>query len=167
MITEINIPIEYMYASNAFINSSMKSNYLQPMDENEKGIIQTEENEISTENRKEVRKFTTIFTTVWGGVPIIIHSLISNKEGLALLREMTPPVLGFAMIGYFIGNAIGVSETTLQKVSLRRLDRLDDKIRQIAQKLKHEESSLNPMEMEELEKAKIFFSNRANQFKRA
>lgn len=161
MITPDNIPSEFMFASTAFPYTKMESLYLKKIDEEEKVILEQEDHQLKDLHEKQKRE-TTIGAIAGASLAATISYAINADFIFIFSMTLIMPTTGC-----LIGNEITekkVKQST-QTTMLRRADRLDEKIREISKKIQVDGKVLEDKEVNELEKAQIFFSNRSLEFK--
>ena len=162
------ISTDYMYASSAFQSEPMESEYLQAMDATEKGTLEKEDKEISEADKKEQNKAGILMSIIMGTITSYLFGMDASARGLKgwdFVKETAPFVGGLSIGGYGLGRFATKDYEIRKKVDLKRADRLDEKIRDIMEKIAIDGKVLEKKEIKELQKAHTFFSNRLFDYK--
>jgi len=169
------ISSDYMYASSAFQSEPMESEYLQAMDATEKEIVEKEDNKLQSFDDENIYRKTLLGTFVGAAVSAFCVYDEMRTGKIKSLPDTISKVFRFtgsiSMIGYAIGRASYSQEYRDYKseVALKRVDRLEDKIINIAKQIQLEKQIANKIsnvkEIEELQKAQTFFNNRVFDYK--
>jgi len=170
MITGNNIPTECMYASSAFPYTTMDNGYLKDMDEQEKVIAERENQELNRLNKKIYidGQIGAIFGATIGVLTSAFLEYKNISTNLPMAAASTFLTTGLsASMGLVIGTKMCETEFAElnQTITLRRIDRLDEKMREIGKRIQVYGKTMDEKEINELEKAQIFFSNRSLEFK--
>lgn len=152
----------------------MESPYLKKMDEEEKAISEKEDAEIKKVEDTDCRNGRNCALVCCVGLGVIMGlSLLADYSDRGLEVFEGSVILGSGcclslagMLGFCVGRS-GDSEKLAQANRLRKIDRLEKKMREIRNTITNNANSLANKEINELEDAYTYFSNRVFEYRRS